>query len=203
MNKNGLKFIYDTQSITRGGKELYRIIAFRDIQTIGPTIKKGQIGGYVRPGTLSQDGNCWVCEGSIVEEGVYITGDALVSGRSTLKGDVYLANTAFVNRATLTATEGRRIALCAAAKVVNSEITGGANLSGDAFIIGSAIDGFVEMQDDAEIRASKIKVPKGHKISFVNDQKCELKDVEGKGPWTNQDNMKITSLDLYTREPIK
>ena len=202
MNKNGLKFIYDTQSITRGGKELYRIIAFRDIQTIGPTIKKGQIGGYVRPGTLSQDGNCWVCEGSIVEEGVYITGDALVSGRSTLKGDVYLANTAFVNRATLIATEGSRIALCAEAKVVSSAITC-ANLSGDAFIIGSAIDGFVEMQDDAEIRASKIKVPKGHKISFVNDQKCELKDVKGEGPWTRTDKMQITQLDLYTREPIK
>jgi len=198
-----LKFIYSNKSIIRDGKTLYQIIAFRDIQTIGPTIKKGQIGGYIVPGTLSQDGDCWVCEGSIVEEGVYITGDALVSGRSTLKGDVYLANTAFVNRATLIATEGSRIALCATAKVFSSAITGGATLLGDTLIIGSVIDGFVEMQGESEIRASKITVPAGRKISFVNDQKCELKDVKGEGPWTRTDKMQITQLDLYTREPIK
>ena len=62
-------------------KPMYRIRALKDFSDV----KKGDLGGYVESEyNLSQRGNCWVYDDSIVGLGSKIVGNAVIKGHSTV-----------------------------------------------------------------------------------------------------------------------
>lgn len=60
---------------------MYRIRALKDFSDV----KKGDLGGYVESEyNLSQYGNCWIYDDSIVGLGSKVVGNAVVKGHSTI-----------------------------------------------------------------------------------------------------------------------
>lgn len=86
MKTKELKYILDTKDTRVYGVKpkqvLYRIIAMKDIDNPHKKIKKGEKGGYIVPDSLSQEGTCWVDEGS------YIFNDCTVSDNAYLENSV-------------------------------------------------------------------------------------------------------------------
>lgn len=61
----------------------YRIVAVRDIPRYG--VKEGDLGGRVKgEHNLSQFGDCWIAEDSLVDEEGRVMGDAIVRGGSVI-----------------------------------------------------------------------------------------------------------------------
>ena len=75
--------LLENDTVTVGGRTLYRIEALRDFADV----KKGDKGGYVESeDNLSQKDDCWVSDDAVVSGSAWVSGNAVVSG----KGDVYL-----------------------------------------------------------------------------------------------------------------
>lgn len=69
------------------GQFLYQIEALRSFYSNGKYIEKGHLGGYVdSPSCLTQDGDCWIDEGSFALNDAYICEDAYVGGFSIIDG---------------------------------------------------------------------------------------------------------------------
>lgn len=65
----------------------YRIIALKDIGD--GLIKKGELGGFVESTkNLSQDGEAWIYDDSVVLGNASVTGNAQIYGKSIIFGDV-------------------------------------------------------------------------------------------------------------------
>lgn len=63
------------------GRSMYRIRALKDFSDV----KKGDLGGYVESEeNLSQEGNCWIYDNSIVGLGGKVTGNAIVKDVSVV-----------------------------------------------------------------------------------------------------------------------
>lgn len=201
MKMADFKYMYTGNFVEINGKKIYQIVADKDFMALYGPVKKGELGGFVASMALSQEGNCWVDKCSIVEKGCYINGDAVIAGKSHLSGNVTVRNKAFVFNSTLKSTDKNDISIYGDARVMQSTIEGGANLSACARIELSKINGFIEMTDNAEIFSSDFDIPKG-KISMVNEQRCALKKVEGFGPWGMTDNIKVKGLIEYKRDNL-
>lgn len=92
------EFTGDTLEIE--GRVLKRIVALKDFQILGKTIRKGDLGGWIESEkNLSQEGNCWVDDearvyGNVYQEETTVTGNAWVFGEaiiqdnSTIQDDV-------------------------------------------------------------------------------------------------------------------
>ena len=71
-------------TITVGGRTLYRIEALRDFADV----KKGDKGGYVESeDNLSHVGNCWVFDKAWVSDNALVRDDALVYGDARVLGN--------------------------------------------------------------------------------------------------------------------
>ena len=76
-------------------KSMYRIRALKDFSDV----KKGNLGGYVESEeNLSQTGNCWIYDGSIVGLGAKIVEDAVVKGYSNVIEHSRISNNAIVEK---------------------------------------------------------------------------------------------------------
>lgn len=93
--------LLENDTITVGGRTLYRIEALRDFADV----KKGDKGGYIeKERNLSHNGNCWVFDDAQVyandlvrgNEKVYckaeVSGKAVVFGNAWVSGDCQIVN---------------------------------------------------------------------------------------------------------------
>lgn len=96
---------------------MYRIRALKDFSDV----KKGQYGGYVESEeNLSQTGNCWIYDDSIVCNGASVINNAIVKDSSTVKNYSEISDDAIVEK-------GSRIdessIVCDQSRVIDSLVT--------------------------------------------------------------------------------
>lgn len=71
------------------GRVLKQIKALRDFGNV----KKGDLGGYVEHNlNLSQEGNCWIDEKTVICESGYVGGDVEIKGNVVVKGNSVIVN---------------------------------------------------------------------------------------------------------------
>lgn len=95
--KTGKKYMLLNDDFVKlsDGTKLYRIMALRDILSSKLTVLAGQKGGFVESErNLSQKGDSWVCEGSIIRESAFVCGDAIIRGKSEVFGEAYISDSA-------------------------------------------------------------------------------------------------------------
>lgn len=98
-------------------RPMYRIRALKDFSDV----KKGQYGGYVESEeNLSQTGNCWIYDNSIVCKGSRVINNAVVKDSSTVTGYSEISDDAIVEK-------GSRIdehsVVCDQSRVIDSLVT--------------------------------------------------------------------------------
>lgn len=98
--------LLEDDTITVGGRTLYRIEALKDFASV----KKGDKGGYVESeDNLSHVGNCWVfgkarvsdnarvCEDALVSDDARVSGTARVLGNACVLGNAKISNGIITN----------------------------------------------------------------------------------------------------------
>lgn len=77
------------------GKSMYRIRALKDFSDV----KKGDLGGYVESEeNLSQTGNCWIYDASIVGLGGKVIDNAVVKGSSSVINGSEISDDAIIEK---------------------------------------------------------------------------------------------------------
>lgn len=110
-------------------KPMYRIRALKDFSDV----KKGQFGGYVESEeNLSQSGNCWIYDDSIVCKGARVIDNAIVKDSSTVTNYSEISDDAIIEK-------GSRIdessVVCDQSRVIDSLVT-----EASAIIYKSVVD---------------------------------------------------------------
>lgn len=165
---------------------LYQIEAVRDIPRHG--VKAGDKGGYVQgSNTLSQEGDCWISEGSIIikakDEIVSITDNALVEGNLVLEG-VEIKGNSFIS------TKDSRMSYCT--------IFGDTQIHGDVYFWGNALSGntIIKHLPDYEIESNT-----HHSINkkTLSLKLCNFTDakVSGYGSISH-----VTNKDIFEAEGV-
>ncbi|MBP3431917.1 MAG: hypothetical protein J6K39_03595 [Clostridia bacterium] len=170
----------DSKTIVVDGQKqkLYRVVANREITNPYYTVKKGERGGYVADGALSQEGECWVTDSSFVAESCFVGGDGYVDC-STLFKNVSVLNSAAVSDSTIDSSKVS--SLTGGSIVVGSKIVGNINLSGMARVDTCYVSGGLSMTDDATLWDCEVHgVDEG--LSLVADLKYSKKKIVGSGP---------------------
>lgn len=170
--------------------DLYRIVANQNFTTALGDVKKGDKGGYISNGTLSQEGNCWVDGGSLIGPDCFVSGDACIC-KSILAHDVFVGNTAVVSNSRL--NPETKVTAFGGSSINSSVIYGGANLSGEAKLFSCRIMGNVSMTDDAVL--THCNVVKGSDISFVGKQQAINFEIRGTGWYGISDSIQKTKLE--------
>lgn len=128
--------------VTRRGVKLFRIVALKDIPSIG--IVKGERGGLVQSeDNLSQQGDCWidysavvygqarVYEDAQIEDSVQVFGRAAVFGASIISDNALIYGNAKVS--------GHALVSDLARVYDNAQIYGNAQIYDDAIVYGNAV----------------------------------------------------------------
>lgn len=99
------------------GKSMYRIRALKDFSDV----KKGQYGGYVESEeNLSQLGNCWIYDDSIVGLGARVIDNAVVKDASKVIGGSEVSDDAIIEKCSL--IDGLS-EVCDQSRVIDSLVT--------------------------------------------------------------------------------
>lgn len=113
-------------------KGLFRIVALRDIDR--HEIVKGQRGGLIQhEDNLSQNGDCWIGEDSVVIESAVVRDDAFV-GKSDICGDAIISGYAKIYSCDI-----RDYVFIEDAEIVSSKIIGDSDIRGDTHISSCVI----------------------------------------------------------------
>ena len=177
------KYTYDlndSETIIVDGEEqrLYRIVANREIKNPYYTVQAGEKGGYIAEGALSQEGECWVTDTSLVGKDCFVGGDAYVDC-STLFKNVSILNSAAVSDSTIDSPKNS--SLTGGSIVVASKVKGDINLSGEARLDTCTLSGNLSMTDKAALwDCSVFGVDEG--LSLASDHKYSKKEIYGTGP---------------------
>ena len=146
--------IYEGQKIPT-----YKIRALKTFKNpAGVEIKRGEIGGRISLGALSQNGNCWIDEDSVVvsaSEDKIVFDDAYVCA-SQIYGNVNIRDNAIVSYSELKNTRDYAMEIKDEAKVVSSKILGNAKIAHKAQIGGSKIRGQVIVDGQSLLENCKV-----------------------------------------------
>ena len=113
--------LLENDTITVGGKTLYRIEALKDFASV----KKGNKGSYLeKEENLSHEGKCWVFGNALVFGNAQVYGDAWVFGSADVCGNAQVYGDAWVYGYTLVCDHAR--------------VYGNACVLGNACILGNA-----------------------------------------------------------------
>lgn len=124
--------------------DLWRIYALRDIR--GRLVRAGDRGGLVSsPESLSQRGECWIAESSVVSGGSFVYNDAYVGASSVLEGYCRVWRNA---------------------KVTYSVLKGSVLLEGFSKVHKSTLStegthGYIGLRDSCELEDTVIECPPG------------------------------------------
>lgn len=104
------------------GKPMYRIRALKDFSDV----KKGDLGGYVESEeNLSQEGNCWIYDNSIVGLGSKVTGNAIVKDVSVVVRCSGVSDDAIIEKRSLI---NESSVVCNQSRVVSAVVTNGSSI---------------------------------------------------------------------------
>ena len=189
-----LKFVYDLKDVRLvdcgNGKILkfYRIIANRNINNPHVLIKKGEKGGYIIEGALSQEDESWVDSKSIVGPDCYIGGNGYIED-SMLFHSVRVGNSGEIISSkvmpkTMTTVFGGSM-------ICDCQINGDVVLSGEARLDSCSVEGHLSMTHNTSLQNCAIKGVKDG-ISVVNDLRMVEKKIEGRGLLNCSNEIKIS-----------
>ncbi len=144
-----------------------KVFRIRALKSFG-NVKKGDLGGFVEGyHNLSQDGNCWIYDGSICCNNAKVSDNAKLKGFSTMIDDSALTDNAVVDKHSILTHSS---IVCNNANVKNhSLITFNAIVEGDCVInkcsisSNGVVGGFVEL----------------HNVSVCDMKILNHKDVQG------------------------
>ena len=123
------KFELTTESKEINGKTVYRIRSLIDFKRI-VEIKRGYLGGFIeKEENLSQEGNCWIFDNSVVYGNARVHDNAILQCCTEAYG-----NSEIYGRAIISGSEIRDDANICDAAVFNSIIYKNANIEGLLFI---------------------------------------------------------------------
>lgn len=159
------------------GKTYYQIISLIDIHFGVITVKPGDKGGWISGNVLSEEGECWINESSIVSDSAWISGNALIMN-SRIQGHCIISGEAFIQDAAIQNLGG----------------TKSIHINGQSVIQHSSIYGSIEICKNAKIISSIVKsndlfsivggTINNSSLQFINGTSkgnisfCELRDVD-------------------------
>ena len=89
------KYRLTDETITVGGRTLYRIEALKDIPSLG--VSKGEKGGFIeKEDNLSQAGAAWVSDNALVFDNARVSDNAWVSGNALVFDNARVSDNAWV-----------------------------------------------------------------------------------------------------------
>lgn len=163
-----------SQKVTIKGRErtVYQIMAVKDFvievwNNNGVFTKKihaGDLGGYIETvKNLSQEGTCWVANGSIVCDNAVVVGDAYIGKSIIIADSVRVTGKAKISKNCelydfVEVTDNAII--CGFAK-----LCGRARVSGNAYVVNTSVADDVEITDEAYIYSHKPHLSGNKKIS--------------------------------------
>ena len=152
-----------------GNPQLFRIRALRNIPRVNA--KAGDLGGYIeKESNLSQEGDCWISDDSVVYKNAQVSGDAhifehsyvfenakvcenarifnkvwvygnaSVSGNAQVYGDTWVSGDAIINEGMIIFGKGRIILTSSAQIYYADGVTAYFNLNGELTVNGSSPD---------------------------------------------------------------
>lgn len=114
---------------------MFRIMALRDIDNFYRPIKKGEYGGLISSSAnLSQSGECWIFDNSIVSQNATVQDNAAVAGNSEVLGNSVICEHAFVKDSIIY----NRAFIGGGSKVENCKIGRFVRILGDTTLKGRA-----------------------------------------------------------------
>ena len=117
------------------------LISFADVEI-------GDIGGYVKSeANLSQEGDCWIYDDSIVADKARVRGNAKVKYSSLIKDQAVVFEQALVVNSCISDSA----AVTRSATVVSSTLNDDCRVSGSSFVFESQINDDVIIQDNARV----------------------------------------------------
>ena len=137
--------------------EVKRIRALKDVR---PGVNKGDLGGYIEEGNLSQIGSCWVAEDAVVMNTAKVCGDALITGMACVKNSAVVIDNALIKD---------RSTVMGGAYICDKAVIGDmAMVTDKAKVYGEAkIKGAAEIKEMAEVRGKAKIGLAGHLTDFT------------------------------------
>ena len=138
-------------------KPMYRIRALKDFSDV----KKGDLGGYVESeDNLSQTGNCWIYDDSIVGLGSRVINNAIVKDSSTVIGHSEISDNAIIedsshiDNSTIVSDQSRVIKsfITNGSAVIYKSVVRNSIVEQSSTIIDSTVGPDVHIKNGADIR---------------------------------------------------
>ncbi|MFI3231121.1 MAG: hypothetical protein R3Y29_06200 [bacterium] len=129
---------------------LYRIRAIKSFNDV----KAGDLGGYVSgEDNLSQEGNCWIYDDSMVLDYAFIDQNALIFRNSIIRDNARISsNTNIVN-----SHISDNVYIIGESQVFESVIKNDVSITGSAIVINSLITDNVEIKNNSRVISANIK----------------------------------------------
>ena len=143
-------------------KKVKRIRALRDIENADHFINAGTTGGWIEfENNLSQEGEGWIDEGSVVTDGAVVSGDAFVGEGSYIGGKCSVSGNAVV---------------------VGTVVRGDCRLGTGVVAINSEISGYIQLADivlnEIKVEDPSIYYGEPQYISLGNGLKLESLSID-------------------------
>lgn len=184
---------YDYKQIEINGviTKVYRIISKINFSTINGMVVAGKKGGYCALNTLSEKGNCWVDEYSVVGPNCHVGGRAYIE-RALLAHDVSVGGRAYVYNSQI--NPNKEAAIFEDAKVINSKVKGDLHMNGFAKLESSIVDGNLKMEAETQLTTCLLKTK--DRISMVRNTKLAKREVEGSGTIGINEEITLNNIDF-------
>lgn len=189
MTKNKKFFYKEDDVIYQDDKVLYRIASLRAIDNPHENVKKGELGGYIARGALSQEGNSWVSTNSKVCFGSYVTDDGYVFN-STLR-NVTISGKAAVVDSNFESPEGEMSNITDNSLVIKSDVKGSVSLEKSARLDSCKVVGNLKMKGSSTLINCTIK---SKYLETRGIEKVVDRKIEGEG---NLKTAKVTSPQRF------
>lgn len=135
------------------GRTLHRIRALKDFRKWPPYIHKGDLGGFVESEfNLSQEGDCWIGDNSIVFDNARVYDDAVVYGRSSICNDVRIFHEARVHESHCDDSAW----IYGNARVYDSYCSGNSLIYGHTMLCSAKVRDFARINGSSHINNSTV-----------------------------------------------
>ena len=139
------------------GRIFFRIVALVDIPDL--SVVRGHKGGWLESEScLSHQGDCWVKNDAMIEDGSTVSGDAVITGTAYVGNNSSVSGYAIVDgdARVLTSRIYEQALIDDSARVENSSILGRATIKGNAIVKDSRIDTEVIIDENASVQCSEL-----------------------------------------------
>lgn len=125
----------------KGFFQIQALISFSDVE-------EGDLGGFIQSeANLSQEGDCWIYDNSLVKDKARVRGNAKVKYSSYIQDQAVVFEHALVANSFISGSA----AITRSATVISSSLNDYCRVSGSSFVFESQINGDVIIQDNARV----------------------------------------------------